>query len=130
MAARAQVPDLGLSDRRRLQTPVMGGPGSHRRESASILFAHRRLVAPRHPLRGQRHVAALPHRDRRAARHSRPCLGPLPHHEEHEPGSRPSPSRRGGPACARRLRAGAETFPLVPVEAPREPDRQTDGETR
>ncbi len=72
VAARPPLPDAGLPDRRGLQAAVVDRPGADARTacgSSSTLLGE--IPAARAAVRVQRHVAAVPERDRRAGRQAR-----------------------------------------------------------
>ena len=121
-SARAQVPDARLRHRRRRATAVGRGRGADRGEPALVPGRPRRGGLPAGPVRVQRHVEALPQRDRRAAGPGGPRAGPVPRHAEVRQGARRDPCGGGQAAEAGRLRAGLEAVAVVLPEAAGEPD--------
>src|SRR5947209_18305038 len=68
-------------------------------------------------VRVQRHVEAVPQRDRPEARWGRACAGPVPRDAEVRQGAGRDPCGGGEAATARRLRADLEALAMVLPEA-------------
>ena len=109
-------------------TAVGRGRGADGGEPAFVPGRPRRAGLRAGAVRVQRHVEAVPQRDRRAARPGGPRAGPVPRHAEVRQGAGRDPGGGGEAAEAGRLRAGLEAVAVVLPEAAGEPDGQADGE--
>ncbi len=111
MAPRPSLSDVGLSDRRGLQTTAVDRPRANRRLLATRPGTARRLVLFGLAIRVQRFVATVSQSAGRASqrRDSRPR--PLPHHEATGRSHRRRAGRRSSPHETRRLRAACSSTP-------------------
>jgi len=126
VAKGAQVPDAGLSNRQRLEAAAMDWEGSNRENLPAVLPDVGQRTFKRSEVRLQRYVETLPEGDRQEGGRSDSRARPISHYAEDEQGNRRGPSGRGEANEGGRLRAGAQTFTLVPAQTAGEPDRQTD----